>query len=666
LFAASFAHGEQSAHGQTPPTQEFSVQRFEPAPGPNNFLGVETLRMEGDWHWSAGLFFNYSRDPFVVQTCVSPTSSCSNPAATQQSQTHVVQDMLTWDVLASVSPRPWLQLGLRLPVSYVSGAGLDTTNGGPYLNSQGVASPLKAGGVGDPYLEGKARLLRLPGDLLLLGVGADISFITHATNNANTNFIGDSSPVTGGIRGIAEGSAGPWSYGANLRGIFREDVTVGTNKTAPDTTVGSEFRYGVAVSYRVSPIFEVLAEGFGATGFRNEPGTNSLEVDGAVRIRPLDSDFAITVGGGGGALRGVGVPSGRAFAGLLYARGAGDRDHDGIPDDVDKCPTIPEDFDGFEDHDGCPEPDNDGDRIPDDKDLCPNEPETINGFQDADGCPDEVPDRDHDGIPDNLDKCPDAGGPDIIRNPKSPYYGCPDRDHDGIPDHLDKCPDVPEPTDDLFDGSGCPHIRDTDKDGIPDEVDACPTVPGEPSADPAKNGCPQAGPKLVELSEAGIKILERVEFATGKDKIQGVKSFQVLDAVASILGGRKDIELIEVQGHTDNAGIAVQNRKLSQKRAEAVVKYLVGKGIDAGRLKANGLGPDKPIADNKTAAGRQQNRRVEFVILKGAPKGPTVVPAPTGPAAPAGGPPAARPPAAPPPAAPPPAARPPAAPPKKN
>jgi hypothetical protein len=68
-----------------------------------------------------------------------------------------------------------------------------------------------------------------------------------------------------------------------------------------------------------------------------------------------------------------------------------DRDGDGIPDDVDKCPDEPEDFDGFEDEDGCPDPDNDKDGIPDVADKCPNEPETVNGVEDEDGCPDEAP-----------------------------------------------------------------------------------------------------------------------------------------------------------------------------------------------------------------------------------------------------------------------------------
>lgn len=83
---------------------------------------------------------------------------------------------------------------------------------------------------------------------------------------------------------------------------------------------------------------------------------------------------------------------------------ADDTDHDGIPDAVDKCPLEPEDKDGYQDADGCPELDNDGDGIPDVDDRCPAEPEDKDGFQDSDGCPD--PDNDGDGVPDTADKCP--------------------------------------------------------------------------------------------------------------------------------------------------------------------------------------------------------------------------------------------------------------------
>jgi OmpA-OmpF porin, OOP family len=98
-----------------------------------------------------------------------------------------------------------------------------------------------------------------------------------------------------------------------------------------------------------------------------------------------------------------------------------DRDGDGIPDELDQCPDVPEDKDGFEDQDGCPDYDNDKDGIYDAQDQCPNEPEDRDGFQDLDGCPD--PDNDKDGIPDSLDKCPNQ--PETFNGYKDDD-GCPD------------------------------------------------------------------------------------------------------------------------------------------------------------------------------------------------------------------------------------------------
>jgi len=611
-------------------TQEFSVQRFEPAPGPANFLGVETLRMAGAWQWSAGVFMNYSQDPFVVKSCDSPTT-CSSPLATNQITDHVVQNMFTADLLASLSPAPWVQVGLRLPLSYVAGQGLDLSTGGP------LATSLSAFGVGDPYLEAKFRVLGKPGGPIVLGVAGDISFAAHS--GTATNFIGDSSPVTGGLRAIAEGELGNFIYGANLRGVFREDVTVGLNTTAPNTSAGSEFRYGIAAGYKIHPVFQVFAEGFGGTGFSSAPGSNSLEIDGAVRWLP-SAPLSFTAGAGPGIIPGVGVPAWRVFLGLMYAYGSHDRDHDGIADDVDKCPDEGGEVirDPKSPRYGCVDGDRDNDGIKDSVDKCPDEPENANGYQDGDGCPDQLPDRDKDGIPDSVDKCPDAGGPDVIRDPKSEYYGCPDRDHDGVPDYLDKCPDEPEATDDLWDGSGCPHVHDRDKDGIPDDVDKCPDQPETYNGYQDADGCPDKGPTMVEVTESGITIHDRIEFAVNKDKIEGKKSFQVLDAVAGVLEGHKEILVLEIQGHTDNTGSADRNRQLSQKRAEAVVHYLATKGVDPGRLTAKGYGPDLPTASNTTAAGRQTNRRVEFKTLD--TKKVVRPSAPATPAAPAAPPPA--------------------------
>src|SRR5262249_20648909 len=153
---------------------------------------------------------------------------------------------------------------------------------------------------------------------------------------------------------------------------------------------------------------------FGATKFSSKSGTNSMESDAALQITPLNSKLGFLVGGGAGLLQGVGVPKYRVFAGIAFNNERADQDGDGVADDQDQCPTVAEDVDGFQDADGCPDPDNDGDGFPDAQDKCPNEAEVKNGIQDSDGCPDDIPDKDADGIPDADDKCPTEGGTTVV------------------------------------------------------------------------------------------------------------------------------------------------------------------------------------------------------------------------------------------------------------
>jgi hypothetical protein len=122
---------------------EFSVQRFQPAPGPRNFITVEGARTDGAMAWSGGLFVNYSDSPFRLRSCKS-LDDCSSPNATQPKDVNVIKSMVTGDLVGSLTPTPRLQLGLRVPISYVSGDGIDTTTGG---QAQGG---LKGTGIGDP------------------------------------------------------------------------------------------------------------------------------------------------------------------------------------------------------------------------------------------------------------------------------------------------------------------------------------------------------------------------------------------------------------------------------------------------------------------------------------------------------------------------------------
>lgn len=232
-----------------------------------------------------------------------------------------------------------------------------------------------------------------------------------------------------------------------------------------------------------------------------------------------------------------------------------DSDNDGIVDSLDACPDVA----GLAQFNGCP--DTDGDGIPDKDDKCPN----VKGLERYQGCP--IPDTDGDGINDEEDKCPEVAG-------VAKYQGCP--------------------------------IPDSDGDGVNDEEDLCPALPG-----PASNqGCPEIKEEVKKRIDVAAK---RVYFATGSFKLLA-KSNASLNEVAKILNEDPNLKL-DVEGHTDNTGVAEKNQILSEQRAQSVVDYLVNKaGIDPSRLVSAGFGQDQPIADNKTAAGRAQNRRVAMKL----------------------------------------------------
>jgi outer membrane protein OmpA-like peptidoglycan-associated protein len=213
-------------------------------------------------------------------------------------------------------------------------------------------------------------------------------------------------------------------------------------------------------------------------------------------------------------------------------------------------------------------------------------------------------DRDNDGIPDSKDVCPDlAEDQDGFQDDD----GCPDfdNDNDGIQDAKDKCPAEPEDKDGFEDQDGCPD-PDNDKDGIPDVRDNCPDVAGDAS----HNGCPYKTPAKIEDNF----ILEGVNFRTGSAEITE-DSFSKLDEVYEQLAKYSDRKY-EIAGHTDNTSTDKINIKLSLDRANAVREYLVNRGIEASRLVGKGYGSSRPKADNKTAAGRSINRRIEFYRIK--------------------------------------------------
>ncbi|NER14304.1 OmpA family protein [Leptobacterium flavescens] len=278
---------------------------------------------------------------------------------------------------------------------------------------------------------------------------------------------------------------------------------------------------------------------------------------------------------------GLPVPHFQHFAGVSIKFGGRDTDGDGIYDKDDACPEVA----GLPEFNGCP--DSDGDGIEDSKDSCPNEagPAELNGCPDSDG----------DGIADKDDACPSVAGIASLR-------GCPDSDGDGIADKDDACPNEAGPQA----NRGCPW-PDRDNDGVLDKDDQCPDVAGPV----ANNGCPEVTDEVQkQLNDYAKTIL----FDTGKSSIK-TESESVLGDIIKILNEYPNAKFT-VEGHTDSVGSEKLNQTLSESRANAVKDYLTSNGVSSSRLTAAGYGESKPIASNRTRAGRAQNRRVEINLVK--------------------------------------------------
>ncbi|MBM64743.1 MAG: hypothetical protein CMH55_00750 [Myxococcales bacterium] len=315
----------------------------------------------------------------------------------------------------------------------------------------------------------------------------------------------------------------------------------------------------------------------------------------------------------------------------------GDRDGDGLDDDKDLCPDQRENGDPLHGSDGCPVVDADEDGIPDAQDDCPLVGETANGLDDYDGCPDQGPDLDSDGVEDFHDRCPrleetfnghrdEDGCPEVVgpgqmdlpagerglraRHQTQPFdLGLStgrDLDGDGVVDGADACPKLPEDPDGYLDDDGCPE-PDNDGDRVPDALDRCPLVAETDNGYQDADGCPDQAPEALQ-GLAGV--VRGIQFATGSAELLP-ESLAVLERIARLLSERSGMGL-QIVGHTDDRGDQEANKVLSQARADAVKRWLIGKGIDAQRLETLGLGAEQPVSSNSSEAGRARNRRVEL------------------------------------------------------
>jgi hypothetical protein len=602
------------------------TQLFQPAIGPRNFITVENPSVPDNKRLGFNLTLNYQRRPYVVFT------EGGNPT-----ESHLVDHQLTTELDAAMGLFGRYQIGIGIPFSpYLAGDQIDAMGMPTHFR-------LTESGIGDMRIEGKALLATLGEDEeYTVGISAGLTVPTSKLGPAT--YLGDKT-VTGRVKALFAAELGPMRLGANLGVLIRE------TSTSFATQVGPQLLYGVAALYPATDKLDAIMELHGRSGLNQfidfYSDVNPVELDIAGRFA-IGGMWNVTVGGGRGFGSGLGAPDLRLFLAAGFNPDYRDRDHDGVLDVNDKCPDQPEDRDGFQDQDGCPDPDNDGDTIPDDKDKCPNEAEDFDQFEDADGCPE--PDNDKDGIPDINDACPNA--PEDGKG-KNPHDGCPssteDSDGDGIPDAVDKCPDEPEDKDGFQDEDGCPDPDndgdgipdnfdtcpneaedpdgfededgcpdpDNDKDGIPDATDKCPNEAETWNGNKDEDGCPDPGPAIVHLGEGRIEVVPKIGFVShgGKQQLKDTAAKAVFD-VALAMKGHPEIKRVRIEVHAEAGG-----RDETQRRAEVIRDYLVSQGVDAARLVPVGAG-----------SGASQ---VDFIIDNAAP---APAPKPASPGAPAAAP----------------------------
>ncbi|MCB9506852.1 MAG: OmpA family protein [Myxococcales bacterium] len=575
-----------AAAAQAQDSTAYDIQHFRPVASQSvNYFSLHGSRIQPSHE--LGLALHYAHRPLVLRD------------ADGERVADLVRNQLTANLLFAFGFGERFELSVNLPIVLAQGADtLDPIDG---VDTAAIDGSSAGFGLGDATILTKLRLFGPDADSSGLGLALAVDW--YLPTGGSANYQGESFRANP-MLALDYAFGGRSSFGVNLGAMFRSETEV-LNLTVDDTlTYGVAAAIGLGAEQNIVLTPELRGEAvLGATDFAGEEAPLELII-GAKAF--TQSDLVIGYGLGKALGSGFGVPAWRLFLNIGWAHRADeDRDGDGIADAADACPDEPEDVDGFQDANGCPDPDNDGDGVLDADDTCPDQPEDRDGFQDADGCPD--PDNDGDGLPDSGDRCPNE--PED-RDGDRDEDGCPDgdRDGDGLADDVDMCPLEPEDRDGFEDTDGCPDY-DHDHDGILPPTDQCPDQPEDFDGDRDEDGCPEG--TVIRCDE--ITFEGQVLFETNRDTVRAV-SFALLNEVAALMIAHPEIHVVEVEGHTDDRGSDATNLDLSNRRAASVRQFLVNAGVDAARLTSRGYGETMPIESNETEEGRQANRRVVFRI----------------------------------------------------
>lgn len=421
----------------------------------------------------------------------------------------------------------------------------------PYQEGSGVSGhEFSMHTFGDVSVHPKVQILNPDVRTIGVAVAMPISF-----PSGNSSALYGNPGVTVAPTAIGELRVGVLDVGLNLGVVGRK--TVGLQ----GLDVGPQFLYRLAARIRPLPALGLQAELWGFAG-GNVAASPANWLGGINVSTPTGFVFRAGVGTGIGA--GFGAPKVRLVVGIgacTPAQKLLDADGDEIRDRDDLCPDEPEDIDGWQDTDGCPDPDDDGDGVPDTHDECPEEKENKNGIEDDDGCPDESPDA----------------------------------DADGIFDEWDACPTEPEDVDGFEDTDGCPD-GDDDGDGIVEPDDDCPDEPETVNGVADDDGCPDSALAELDWESSHIVLSRPILFFAGGANLDA-DAFAVLNAVADVLLAHKNLVSVEIQAHCSERDSATSNQVLSQRRGDVVATYLANRGVDPDRVKVVGYGNTRPADD---------------------------------------------------------------------
>ncbi|MGZ3475399.1 MAG: thrombospondin type 3 repeat-containing protein [Polyangiales bacterium] len=567
-----------------------------PTAGTTTFFSVGSARTLDGGRFGFGIATDLQRKPLVLRkNAAGPAGDVGVPGI----GTQVVSTFLF-----SYGVTDRFEVDVATPLTlFQNGTGVSSVTGGSSSDLSRGVTDVPNNAVRDVRIGAAYAIAPLPRDYGGHGVGLSARFDLSLPTGDDEAFAGDRGVVAVPAL-LLENRIGPVVMGAHAGARIRSKTQFF------DRTVGSQGYLGLGFGYSLDKreTITLTAEGF-ALPTLVENGPSPLQWLAGVRWSGLwGGDLVLHAGGGGGFRSAERAellePSYRFVFDIRYAPISLDRDGDGIPDRDDKCPDVKEDKDGFEDTDGCPDPDNDKDGIPDNLDKCPSQAEDIDGFQDDDGCPE--PDRDGDGIKDVVDKCPDQaedkngyqdddgcpeGGPPKLTKKcangtmVAPETAC-DSDLDGIPDDKEVCPLAAEDKDGIVDDDGCPE-KDADEDGVGDQNDKCPLEPETIDGKDDDDGCPEAGAhSLVTFVDGVIEVEKPIKFGAGSALVTKPMKAQIA-MIAQRVQGLVDrgVEKIGIEAWADTAGENKANEALAMKRAEALAAALVAAGVPEGLIK---------------------------------------------------------------------------------